>query len=213
MKSEITCILCGSEANPYRVVRARRYYKCGNCSSVVMDPDDYVTLQQEKARYETHNNDVNDPGYQEFVTPITEKVLDNHGKQEYGLDYGSGTGPVITKLLRDRGYRINTYDPFFDGDWSLLEHTYHYIVCCEVVEHFHKPSLEFRKLRELLKPGGSLYCMTQLFDSGIDFDSWSYKNDETHVIFYHPRALEWIRIEAGFASLDIHNGRLFTLKA
>ena len=179
----------------------------------MMDPGDYVTSEQEKARYETHNNDVNDPGYQRFVSPIVEQVLSHHTANEKGLDYGAGMGPVITKLLRDRGFNIRTYDPFFKADQAALENTYHYIACCEVAEHFHRPATEFIKLRGLLKPGGRLYCMTERYDHDIDFDTWNYKNDETHVIFYHRVALEWIRKHAGFSRLEIQDNRLFTLEA
>lgn len=212
-KRKQPCILCGSETTFFRVARNRRYFQCSGCLSVMMDPQDYVTLQEEKARYETHNNDVNDPGYQQFVSPIVKQILHHHTPGEQGLDFGAGTGPVITKLLRDKGFHIRTYDPFFDADHSCLENTYHYIACCEVAEHFHQPAAEFMKLRSLLKPGGRLYCMTELYDHDIDFDAWNYKNDETHVIFYHRRALEWIREHAGFSRLEIHDNRLFTFEA
>ena len=212
-KREQTCILCGSETRFFRIARNRRYVQCSGCSSVLMDQKDYLTAEQEKARYETHNNDVNDPGYQQFVSPIVKQILHHHTPGEQGLDFGAGTGPVITKLLRDQGFHIRTYDPFFDADHSCLENTYHYIACCEVAEHFHQPAAEFMKLRSLLKPGGRLYCMTELYDHDIDFNAWNYKNDETHVIFYHRRALEWIRKDAGFTRLEIHDSRLFTLEA
>ena len=212
-KQVTTCILCGSVAEFFGFTRDRRYYQCPNCCSVMMDPNHYVTPLEEKARYETHNNDVDDPGYQKFVSPVVDQIIHHHTSTEKGLDFGSGTGPVITKLLRDQGFNIRTYDPFFDADLSALETTYHYIACCEVVEHFQEPAREFKKLRNLLKQGGSLYCMTSLYNPGIDFDSWNYKDDETHVIFYHREALEWIRQDAGFTRLEIHDNRLFTLEA
>jgi len=180
---------------------------------MMMHPEDYVSIHKEKARYEIHNNDVHDPAYQHFVSPIVEHILQNHTSEEAGLDFGSGTGPVITKLLRDQQFHIRTYDPFFNADPAALEMTYHYIACCEVVEHFHSPAAEYRRLRSLLKPGGRLYCMTALYNPGINFKEWNYKNDETHVIFYHRRALQWIRENAGFSDLKIHDNRLFTLEA
>jgi len=30
-----------------------------------------------------------------------------------GLDFGAGTGPVISKVLKDKGYCIAQYDIFF----------------------------------------------------------------------------------------------------
>jgi hypothetical protein len=212
MKSHTRCTLCGNQAEPFQVARGRRYYQCSFCSSVLLDPDDYISLQEEKARYEKHNNDVHDPRYQQFVSPVVEAVLDHHNPRDQGLDYGAGTGPVITKLLRDRDYTIDTYDPFFDDNRELLNANYDYIVCCEVAEHFHRPFGEFQGLYQLLNPGGTLYCMTQLYNEGVDFQAWNYKNDETHVIFYHPQAVRWIARQTGFVDITLQDDKLVIFK-
>ncbi len=205
MKNKINCILCSSEAKPFFETKTRDYYQCKNCSSILMDPDDYISAGEEKERYLKHNNDVNDPGYQRFVSPIVNEVLRRQSAYDSGLDYGAGTGPVIAKLLEDNGYQIETYDPFFNGNKEALRKTYDYIVCCEVVEHFHNPVEEFEGLKNILKKGGILYCMTQLYDSTINFKTWNYKDDETHFIIYHKDAMEWIRKRFGFSSLEINN--------
>jgi hypothetical protein len=41
-----------------------------------------MSLGKEKARYEEHNNDIKNTGYQKFVTPIVDEVLKNHINQE-----------------------------------------------------------------------------------------------------------------------------------
>jgi len=212
MKSHTICTLCGSQAKPFQVARERRYYQCSFCFSILLDPDDYISLQEEKERYEKHNNDVHDPRYQQFVSPIVESVLKCHTPNEQGLDYGAGTGPVISKLLRDQQYSIHTYDPFFDDNRERLNSTYDYIVCCEVVEHFHQPFREFQQLHQLLNPGGALYCMTQLYREDIDFQAWNYKDDETHVIFYHPRAVKWIAWQVGFVDPNFQDDKLVVFK-
>ena len=38
----------------------------------MLDPLDYLSQEEEKERYKNHNNDVNDPRYQKFVSPIVE---------------------------------------------------------------------------------------------------------------------------------------------
>lgn len=205
-----TCTLCRSEASFYAGFRQKEYYRCRGCSAVFMAPAYYPTPEQEKKRYLEHNNDVNDPGYRSFVMPVVKEVLDKFTEEESGLDFGAGTGPVIHKLLTENGYRPETYDPFFCNDPSLLERRYDYITCCEVVEHFHDPRREFRLLRSLLRPGASLICMTWLFSDEIDFQGWSYKNDHTHVFFYHLKSMEWIRDHFGFSSLKTE-GRLIRL--
>jgi 2-polyprenyl-3-methyl-5-hydroxy-6-metoxy-1,4-benzoquinol methylase len=178
--------------------------------AVLMDKEDYPTPQQEIDRYESHNNDVEDPRYQEFVSPLVEKITDHFSADSLGLDFGSGTGPVITKLLTDQGYSVNIYDPFFDDDEHVLDLKYDYIVSCEVIEHFHEPYKEFQNLRAMLKPGGKLFLKTDLYTDDLDFHAWYYKSDETHVFFYHPETFKWIQKEFNFSRLEL-DGRHITL--
>ena len=200
------CLLCGSETKLFFTYEARlgqQYYQCSGCSSVQLHPDFYVTREEEKARYLTHNNDVHDPGYRKFVSPIVNGILEDYEPSHKGLDFGSGTGPVIAKMLRDRSYSITTYDPFFSPDEDALNSTYDYIACCEVAEHFHQPKEEFTRLKHLLRPGGSLYLKTDLYDATIDFAGWRYKDDETHTFIYHADAFRWIKEKVGFSELKI----------
>lgn len=199
------CTLCNSPINLFYEYKERglTYHQCTSCNSILLDPAHYLSPEQEKAHYLTHENDVNDPGYQEFVSPLVKAVLNNQTITEKGLDFGSGTGPVITKLLQDSNYDITTYDPFFDPDYSALQNMYDYIVCCEVIEHFQNPREEFKTLYALLNEGGNLYCMTQLYHQGINFKTWRYKNDPTHTIFYHADAISYLADEFGFRSNQI----------
>jgi 2-polyprenyl-3-methyl-5-hydroxy-6-metoxy-1,4-benzoquinol methylase len=170
-----------------------------------MHPNFYTSLENEKNRYQEHNNDINDIGYQNFVQPIVQSVLNNFKNTTQGLDFGCGTGPVITKLLRDKNYNITTYDPFFDNNTEALKKTYDFIVCCEVIEHFHHPFKEFKLLKSLLKPKGKLFCMTDLLSETVNFNKWYYKNDNTHVIFYHRNTCKWIQENIGFSKVTVSN--------
>lgn len=202
---KLPCRLCSTPTESFHQEKDRHYFRCSTCKAIQLHPDNYLSPEEEKARYQTHNNDVNDPGYQEFVQPIVDTILQNHTPEHQGLDFGCGTGPVITKLLRDQGFTIRTYDPFFDDDTSSLQQTYNYIACCEVIEHFHHPAKEFKLLKSLLNPKGKLYCKTDIYTDDIDFSTWYYKNDSTHVFFYHPATLEWIRSQYAFDSLQIQD--------
>jgi hypothetical protein len=163
----------------------------------------------EKLRYKEHINDVEDKGYQKFVSPITSAILNNFSPSDKGLDFGAGTGPVISKVLTDNEFSIIQYDPFFHNNPNLLNAKYNYIACCEVMEHFYRPKKEFELLRNLLQPNGKLYCMTDLYDTSIDFHKWYYKNDQTHVFIYHENTIEWIQENINFSDVFI-NGRLIT---
>lgn len=192
------CPLCSQQASHFYTHKSRDYQFCLECFSVFLNPKDYLNPEDEKNHYLAHNNDVNDLGYRNFVSPIVNSVLKDFTLYDQGLDFGSGTGPVISKMLQEQGYHIQQYDPFFDNKPMLLQQKYNYIVCCEVIEHLHKPFEVFKKLKSLLKPGGKLYCMTDLYHEHINFNTWYYKNDPTHVIFYHPKTIHWITEHIGF---------------
>ena len=166
-----------------------------------MHPRHYLTREEEKARYLTHNNDVNDPGYQKFVRPVIQAVTTHTQTNHHGLDYGAGTGPVITKLLREKEYSMTTYDPIFIPNSEALNATYDFIVCCEVAEHFHDPQHEFARFNQLLKPGGLLFIKTEVLTTDIDFPNWYYKNDPTHTIFYSPEGIRILLKQHGFEIL------------
>lgn len=168
----------------------------------MLDPLNYVTNEEEKQRYETHNNDIEDIRYQEFVWPIVDSVKRHYRTSHAGLDYGAGTGPVIASLLGKAGYDVKLYDPYFHRHPENLYGKYDYIICCEVIEHFHKPYDEFQRLTDMLNAGGSIFCMTSLYGDDIDFEKWGYKNDETHVFFYHKKALAWMKREFNFSGLE-----------
>jgi len=197
------CPLCFSTADYFAQHRTIDYYQCSACAAIFMDPLQTLPPAAEKKRYLEHNNDVNDPRYQYFVQPIVKGVKDYFKPHHLGLDFGAGTGPVISKLLGDSGYQVCLYDPFFHNDPSLLSRTYDYIVCCEVIEHFKDPAREFALLRSLLNEGGKLFAMTKIFEKSIHFNSWKYIDDPTHCFFYQTATLEWLKKQYNFTALQI----------
>ncbi len=200
---QMHCSLCGSETILYSETQNRKYHKCVQCNGVLLDPHYFLTAQDEKDRYLLHQNDVTDSGYQNFVSPIVDRICNNYDPNHKGLDFGSGSGPVITHLLRKKKYDIATYDPFFSPNQDPLKTKYDYIVCCEVIEHFNNPKKEFELLSSLLMTKGSLLCKTSIYKESIDFNSWWYKNDPTHVFFYTEETLYWIKEKFEFATLEI----------
>jgi SAM-dependent methyltransferase len=211
MKSTLPCILCGSQAESFAQAHDRHYFSCPACGAIILDPEQYVPRDDEVYRYETHNNDVEDPRYQAFVRPLVESVKTRYEPGSHGLDYGSGTGPVAAKMLRDAGYHITTYDPFFDKNPEAMRQSYDFIISSEVVEHFHQPAKEFRLLKALLQPGGHLHCYTLRYHRDIDFEKWHYVHDETHVIFYRDETARWIGEAFGFSDV-LFEERLFILQ-
>lgn len=159
----------------------------------------------EKSRYDLHQNDSADMGYREFVSPITNAVVDNHNSTDIGLDFGSGKDSAVANILTDKGFQLYEFDPFYKNEANLLDTQYDYITCCEVIEHFHQPKKEFELLHKLLKPRGRLYCMTYIYNANIDFDKWYYKNDITHTFIYQEGTLRWIAKHFNFSDIEIIN--------
>ncbi|MCD6432929.1 MAG: methyltransferase domain-containing protein [Sulfurimonas sp.] len=203
-----TCPLCAT-LSPIFFQGSDTYYRCDKCRGIFVDENNRPDLKSEKLRYEIHENDVEDKNYQKFVSPITSFILKDFTKDSKGLDFGAGTGPVLSKVVQDSGFNIEQYDPFFHNYPELLEEKYDYIGSCEVIEHFYNPHKEFKLLKSMLNLDAKLYLMTEVYDDSIDFASWYYKNDPTHVFFYHKDTFEWIKNEFGFLDVSVE-GRLIT---
>lgn len=187
------------------------YYDCSTCRAVVKEDRFCPGPEEEQARYLKHNNNIDDPGYRQFTSPIINYILENFDQEHQGLDFGAGPGPVISAVLQEHEYDINQYDPYFAPYEELLKCQYDYIISCEVVEHFHEPEKEFSRLSKMLKFGGVLACMTHLYDDEIEFEGWYYRKDPTHVFIYRAATFDYIKRMFQFSSCHI-DGRLIVLK-
>ena len=203
------CPLCNNIATVFYQNIIQLYHQCNNCYGIFVDKTLIPSREAEMLRYQKHQNDIEDDGYRKFVLPITSAISRDFTQNDKGLDFGAGTGPIISKILNDKYFQIKQYDPFFHNYPNLLESQYDYIAACEVIEHFHNPKKEFSLLKKLLRKNGKLYCMTNLYNESIDFNNWDYKSDITHVFFYHEKTIHWIKKEFGFSNVKI-DGRLIT---
>ena len=205
------CPLCENKSEKF-YEDTQRYYKCNSCGGIFVHSDDLPKEDDEKERYELHDDDTQDAGYRKFVSPITSNILKDFSKKNKGLDFGAGTSAIISVVLREHDYDIKNYDPYFHNEPKLLTQKYDYISSCEVIEHFYHPKKEFRLLREMLREGGKLYLMTDVYDEKIDFASWYYKNDPTHVFIYTPQTFEYIKKAYGFKELYIEKRLIIITK-
>lgn len=179
------------------------FWKCLKCGFIFRDPEHHLQPAAERVRYELHQNNPLDEGYQKFLMPVVQAVAEQQNSQELGLDFGCGPTSFISYMLETKGFKIACYDPFFHPDQKLLETHYDFITCTEVVEHFSNPRLEFEKLHGLLKKKGKLYIKTSLTDGVTDFKNWYYQRDPTHVSFYNKSSLEFIKSEFCYRELKI----------
>lgn len=91
---------------------------------------------------------------------------------------GSGTGKVL--------------DPI-----DTLSEAFHVVFSTECFEHFHQPAQTISEIVGMVKKGGYLGVMTEMWTDLDRFSSWYYTRDDTHVIFFHEQTFDWLCGEYG----------------
>lgn len=189
----LACPVCKDENTQYFWSNnTRTYWRCPACQATFLDPAQRPAPQFEHSYYQTHQNDVNDPGYRNYLSPILGPLLEKLAPQSHGLDYGCGPGPALAAMLTEAGHTMALYDPQFHDTPQVLKQSYDFVTCSEVVEHFHYPEKEFKRLGALVKPKGWLAIMTRFLLDDSGFDRWHYRRDPTHVVFYKPATFEYL---------------------
>lgn len=207
------CVVCSTLASKHFFQdKFRAYRRCHVCSIIFVPEEFYVSAESEKARYEEHNNNPNDVRYRNFLERIALPIRERFEKGARGLDFGCGPTPLLSDILKADGFEMEVYDPFYVNDESVLEQKYDFIVSTEVFEHLKSPLSEFEKLFSLLKPNGVLAIMTRPYDESIDFKTWHYKNDRTHICFYTVETFNWIAVRLGLEYSRVEND-IFVFKA
>ncbi len=176
----------------------RSYLRCTVCLSTFLHPEQRPGPDAELAEYQLHQNAEDDAQYRLFLRKLSDPLLQRLPPFSRGLDYGCGPGPALAALLRENGHTVALYNPFFHPDRSVLSATYGFITCTEVIEHFHQPAVEFRRLDALLAPGGWLALMTNFQTDDTRFAGWHYRRDPTHVVFYREATLRWLAQHHGW---------------
>lgn len=210
--SLLYCPLCKqTENSPILTKLNRSFFRCHQCDLIFLHPSQRLSPNEEKTRYETHENDVTDPKYQDFVRPLVNWVSEKIKPGGAGLDFGAGTGPILASLFLKNGFEMEVYDPFFWPNQSAIEKQYDFVVASEVVEHFSNPEKEFGLLKSLLKPGGILGLMTLMHEPQTEIKSWYYLKDPTHICAYSEKTFEWIKERFSFSDLKTNLPRLILL--
>ena len=182
----LTCPLCRcGETRVLLVDRAgSTYHRCSACKATFLDPSCFLSPAEEYAHYLTHENDVSDAGYRTYLSKLADPLRARLKPASAGLDYGCGPAPALADMMRSAGHEMVVFDPYFASDGAVLERAYDFVTCTETAEHFHAPGDEFERLAGLLKPGGVLAVMTIFQTDDARFESWRYRQDPTHVVFY-----------------------------
>jgi len=208
----MTCPLClNNDFQHYHQDKIRNYWQCAVCQLVFVQPEQYVTTQQEKAIYDQHQNSADDLGYRQFLNKLLVPLIQRLKSNALGLDFGSGPGPAISIMLKELGFTVYNYDINYANHYELLAVEYDFITCTEVLEHLHHPHKELSMLANMLKKDAYLGIMTKRVIDKDRFKSWHYKNDPTHVCFYSIATFEYIA-EYWHFTLEVINSDTVILK-
>ncbi|WP_031517881.1 class I SAM-dependent methyltransferase [Desulfofalx alkaliphila] len=205
------CWLCKATALPIAEGRPA-YYQCPSCDLIFIDQNYILSQDEEKERYLFHDNSLDNKGYVSMFKSFIDKAVTPYaGGVKKGLDFGCGPGPVLSKLLSDRGIEMEHYDPYFYNNVKFDGKEYHLITATEVFEHLRRPDQVLHFLKKHLAPEGILAVMT-LFHGNSDFTSWWYKLDPTHICFYSHKTFHWIAEHYNFSILYLDSKNICVLQ-
>lgn len=184
------CSLCHTQRRGDELVR--EFFSCPHCMAIHVPKRFHLSAALEKAEYDKHQNLPGDEGYRRFLSRMFEPLIHRVAAPAAGLDFGCGPGPVLTSMLEEAGYHMARYDLYYYPDEQVLEQSYDFITATEVVEHLADPVAVLDRLWGRLRPGGVLGLMTKRVIDDAAFQTWHYKNDPTHITFFHASSMQWL---------------------
>jgi len=188
-----TCPLCNTNQKLVFLSDAEReYYRCSCCDLIFVPREYHLSEIDQRARYDSHNNDPGDLRYRNFFKQLLVPLLAILPSNSYGLDFGSGPGPTLSLMLEEWGHNVDLYDKFYAQNDAVFQNRYDFITTTEVVEHLPNPLKDLEALVKILQKGGILAIMTEIVSPQLDFTNWYYKNDPSHVCFYSEKTFFYL---------------------
>lgn len=188
----------------------RSYFHCPACDLIYVSSRDLLAKEDERERYEFHENDIADPGYVKFLNQAITPALKFLKKGMQGLDYGCGPGPALSTLMQQEGFPCQNYDPAFGP--PMPDGYFDFIFSTETFEHFHDPEMEMNVIVERLLPGGFLIVMSLWHKDENHFRNWFYARDDTHVLFYSKKTFEYMARKWGLEMIWTDNKRVVVFR-
>ena len=90
------CNYCNWEVVKSLNCNNKLYYQCEKCNGIFLDTNYFISPEEQKKRYEKHNNSLEDAGYKKFlmgfIDPVLEYLINNKFIKNMLniLDLGSG---------------------------------------------------------------------------------------------------------------------------
>ncbi len=185
------CLICQSATEQWmdsQIKIAKEfvvYHTCKHCGFTSKARRFFIDQAAEKRQYDTHQNSLENEGYVTMLNNFIDTAVMPFIKSGNALDYGSGPEPVLQSLLRQRGFDVAIYDPYYANDQNVFVKDYDLITSTEVFEHFYSPLNAIERIVKRLKKAGYIAIMTQFKPNDqATFLQWWYRRDATHVSFY-----------------------------
>lgn len=185
------CKICDSTNLREISANNKIYYHCLDCEFIFIDSNYLISSDEELSQYNQHNNSIENEGYVNMFENFIKEAISPFIKEGKALDFGSGPGPVLSELLKRKGFDVNIYDPFYAP--NLPSDKFDLISSTEVFEHFINPLENIELILSLLNKNGILAIMTNFhYNSEESFKKWWYIRDPTHISFYTKKTFEYL---------------------
>jgi len=208
------CHICKEETDTFQDEKSGiTYHWCKGCEYIFKDPSCYQNIEEQKSRYDLHENDPEDEGYRAYFQRFLDFVLPLAGKPETVLDFGCGRSTLLANILNNIGIECDYYDPIYHPENTYDSKKYDLILSTEVFEHLHDPKAVFTHLVEHLEEGAHLALQTQFHPNDEKaFKKWYYHKDPTHIVFFRPKTFEVLATMYGCEVLADNAKNMVVLK-
>jgi len=197
----MNCLICDKSTISINDKRNNwEFFHCKKCEFIFKNKLNYVNETDELKQYQNHNNTMESRGYVEMFEKFIDATIKEYLEDINDvLEFGSGPGPVLSELLKQRNLNVDIYDKYFSPQKVYENKKYDLITSTEVLEHIENPVDIFNFFAKHIKKDSYLAIMTQFHtDNEDDFKKWWYKNDPTHICFFRPHSFEVLASMSGF---------------
>jgi len=188
------CLICEGRTEEYEDNKLNiKTYKCSKCQYIFKDPKSFWNLDEQKDRYDLHQNNPDDLGYQKYFQTFIDFVEPKRDKIRNVLDFGSGESTLLADMLSKMSFETISFDPIYHPSTKYQKQKYDLITSVEVFEHLHDPYEVFTHLISLLDSDGVLAIRTEFAPRTMEeYFKWYYRLDPTHIGFFSSKSIEYL---------------------
>ena len=195
--------------------------RCKQCAVIITSPrpeEDKLGKYYQSEDYISHTSKANNfinflyLNVRKITLQQKRKILESIAQQKTILDYGCGTGSLIS-YLQTKGWQVKGYEPdanarklaqqnciVYDNPKTILE-TFDVITLWHVLEHTTEPNLTISLLSKLLKPRGKLVIAVpnhKSYDANYYKQYWAAYDVPRHLWHFNREAMEQLLQQHGF---------------